>query len=224
MGLFFTVPCILIKKFINFQKIYDFFFTKILLISFFIFITEFLRSNIFGGLPFNLYAHLWIFNENFIKITSFIGVFGLSFLTIFWIITIAFYLINKDISFIFPLTLFPLFLIFFSIFPMKEEKLESKTISLRVVQPNIPQNKKWDRTLFQEHLDKLLILSNKSNKKELLVVWPEAAITGFLNENEDLIAYIKKNIDENTVIITGGLRREFYGSNFKVFNSFLHHK
>ena len=34
MGLFFTVPCILIKKFINFHKIYDFFFTKILLISF----------------------------------------------------------------------------------------------------------------------------------------------------------------------------------------------
>ena len=111
-------------------------------------------------------------------------------------------------------------MIFFSIFPLKEEQLESKTISIRVVQPNIPQNKKWDRTLFQEHLDKLLILSNKSKKKELLVVWPEAAITGFLNENEDLIAYIKQKIDENTIIITGGLRREFYGNNFKVFNSF----
>ena len=116
--------------------------------------------------------------------------------------------------------LFPLFLISFSIFPLKEEQLESKTISIRVVQPNIPQNKKWDRTLFQEHLDKLLILSNKSKKEELLVVWPEAAITGFLNENEDLIAYIKQKIDENTVIITGGLRREFYDNNFKVFNSF----
>ena len=31
---------------------------------------------------------------------------------------------------------------------------------------------------------------------------------------------IKQKINENTVIITGGLRREFYGSNFKVFNSF----
>ena len=94
MGLFFSIPCVLIKKFINFQKIYDFFFTKILLISFFIFISEFLRSNIFGGLPFNLYGHLWIFNENFIKISSFIGVFGLSFLTILWIITIVL-MLNK---------------------------------------------------------------------------------------------------------------------------------
>ena len=101
MGLFFTIPCVLIKKFINFQKIYDFFFTKILLISFFIFISEFLRSNIFGGLPFNLYGHLWIFNENFIKISSFIGVFGLSFLTILWIITIVLCLINKDIEVLF---------------------------------------------------------------------------------------------------------------------------
>ena len=220
MGVFFSIPCVLIKRFINFRKIYDFFFTKVLLISFFIFISEFLRSNIFGGLPFNLYAHLWIFNENFIKISSFIGVFGLSFLTTLWVITIVLCLIDKASSFIYPLTLFPLFLIFFSIFPLKEEQLESKTISIRVVQPNIPQNKKWDRTLFQEHLDKLLVLSNKSKKEELLVVWPEAAITGFLNENEDLIAYIKKKIDENTIIITGGLRREFYGSNFKVFNSF----
>ena len=85
-------------------------------------------------------------------------------------------------------------MIFFSIFPLKEEQFESKTISIRVVQPNIPQNKKWDRRLFQEHLDKLLILSSKSKKEELLVIWPEAAITGFLNENEDLIAYIKKKL------------------------------
>ena len=220
MGLFFIVPCVLIKKFINFQKINDLFFTKILLISFFIFISELLRSNIFGGLPFNLYGHLWIFNENFIKISSFIGVYGLSFLTTLWIITIVFCLINKTSSFIFPLTLFPLFLVLFSIFSIKEEQAEFKKISIRVVQPNIPQNKKWDRTLFQEHLDKLIILSNKSKKEELLVVWPEAAITGFLNENEDLIAYIKQKIDHNTIIVTGGLRREFYGNNFKVFNSF----
>ena len=220
MGLFFAIPCVLINKFINYKKIHDFFFTKILLISFLIFISELLRSNIFGGLPLNLYGHIWIFNENFIKISSFIGVFGLSFLTILWIIIIVLYLIRKDISFIIPLISFPIFLISFSIFQLKENQPESKTISVRVVQPNIPQNKKWDRTLFQVHLDKLLTLSNKVKKGELLVVWPEAAITGFLNENEDLISYIRQKIDEDTVIITGGLRREFYGSDFKVFNSF----
>ena len=220
MGLFFAIPCVLINKFINYKKIHDFFFTKILLISFLIFISELLRSNIFGGLPLNLYGHIWIFNENFIKVSSFVGVFGLSFLTILWIIIIVLYLIRKDISFVIPLISFPIFLISFSIFQLKENQPESKTISVRVVQPNIPQNKKWDRTLFQVHLDKLLTLSNKVKKGELLVVWPEAAITGFLNENEDLISYIRQKIDEDTVIITGGLRREFYGSDFKVFNSF----
>lgn len=220
MGLFFAIPSILIKKIINFKNDHNFFFTKTLLISFFIFISELLRSNIFGGLPFNLYAHLWVFNENFIKISSFIGVFGLSFLTLLWIITTVLYLIKKEGTFMIPLTLFPLFLISFSIFPLKEDELKSKKISIRVVQPNIPQDKKWDRTLFQTHIDKLLMLSKKSKNKKLLVIWPEAAITGFLNENEDLIVYIKKKLDENTVIITGGLRREFYGNNFKVFNSF----
>ena len=162
MGLFFVIPCILIKQFINFQRINEFFFSKILLISFFIFISELLRSNIFGGLPFNLYGHIWIFNENFIRVTSYIGVFGLSFLTILWIVSIVLYLIKNDIGFIFPLILFPMFLLSFSTFPVKEEQAEPKTIAIRVVQPNIPQNKKWDRTLFQEHLDKLLKLSKKN--------------------------------------------------------------
>ena len=98
MGLFFAIPCVLISKFINFQKLDDYFFSKTLIISFLIFISELLRSNIFGGLPFNLYAHLWIFNENFIKISSFIGVFGLSFLTILWIITIVLFLIMPGSS------------------------------------------------------------------------------------------------------------------------------
>ena len=111
-------------------------------------------------------------------------------------------------------------MISFSIFPLKEEQIESKNISIRIVQPNIPQNQKWDRTLFQVHLDKLLTMSKKIKNEELLVVWPEAAITGFLNENEGLITYIKEQIDENTIILTGGLRREFYGNSFKVFNSF----
>ena len=220
MGLFFAIPCVLINKLINFRKIHDFFFTKTLSISFLIFISELLRSNIFGGLPLNLYGHIWIFSENFIKISSFIGVFGLSFLTILWLIIIALYLIRKDSRFVIPLILFPIFLVSFSVFQLKENQAESKTISIRVVQPNIPQNKKWDRTLFQAHLDKLLTLSNKAEKGELLVVWPEAAITGFLNENEDLIAYIRQKIDEDIVIITGGLRREFNGDDFKVFNSF----
>ena len=52
--------------------------------TFFIF-PELLRSFIWGGLPFNLTAHIWAFNEEFIQISKFIGVFGLSFLTLVWI-------------------------------------------------------------------------------------------------------------------------------------------
>ncbi len=220
MAFFYTLPSILITKFISIRKINENFYTQAFLIAFFLFISELLRSKIFGGLPFNLYAHLWGFNESFIKIVSFIGVFGLSFLTILWIVLITLFLIKKEKFFIIPLILFPTILISFSFFQENKNQNENNTIVIRVVQPNISQKEKWDKTAFQEHIDKMLYLSNQEKKtKGLIVVWPEAAMTVFLNEHNDLIDYINKNLDDDTTIITGGLRRVFKGNNFKVFNS-----
>ena len=52
MGLFFIIPCILIKKFINFQKIYDFFLTKVFLISFFFFYIWIFKIKYLWGITF----------------------------------------------------------------------------------------------------------------------------------------------------------------------------
>ena len=70
------------------------------------FSTEFLRSSIFGGLPFNLNAHIWVFDEKFIKVASYVGVFGLSFLTIYWITLTNLLIYRKSASFLFSLFFF----------------------------------------------------------------------------------------------------------------------
>ena len=131
---------------------------------------------------------------------------------------ITFY--KKKNSFLITLIFFPSFLLIFSNFDSKTNEHDNETLNVRVIQPNIDQQEKWDRTLFQKHIDKLihLTLERKTNK-ELLVIWPEAALTVYLNENLDLLNYIRKNIDDNTTIVTGGLRRVFNGDNFRIFNS-----
>ncbi len=220
MGLFFTLPCILITKFVSLEKINEKFYFQAFLITFFLFISELFRSKLFGGLPFNLYAHLWIFNEYFIKIVSFIGVFGLSFLTTLWIVLTVLFIMKQEKKFIITLIFLPIILVSFSMLNENKSLNGHETIDVRVVQPNIPQKEKWDRSLFQKHIDKIIALSSQGGgTKQLVVIWPEVAMTVFLNEHKNLIDYIKKKLDDDTIIITGGLRRVFDGDSFKIFNS-----
>ena len=118
MGLFFVIPSILItilKNFIYFDRIS--LISKGFIIANFFFIAEIIKSNIFGGLPLNLTANLWAFNHEFIQISKFVGVMGLSFFTLFWISCISIFLIEKKflnsfLTFIF----FPFFLLSFNLF------------------------------------------------------------------------------------------------------------
>tara|TARA_B100000579_G_C22827914_1_gene854254 strand:- start:1597 stop:2466 length:870 start_codon:yes stop_codon:yes gene_type:complete len=95
-------------------------------------------------------------------------------------------------------------------------------ISVRVVQPNIPQIEKWNRLLFQENLEKLIgltLINNKPDEKKI-VIWPEVAVTSYFNEEQELAQYLRQKIPPNIILITGSLRREFTKNNYNVFNSF----
>ena len=224
LGLFFSIYTILISNLKKILKIdNNFLFLKSFFISITFFFIELLRSKIFGGLPFNLTSHIWAFHDNFIAITKFIGVFGLSFLTINWIFLISSNLLLKKIktSFVIFLT-FPVFLIFLGKFESNREIVLSKQVaSIRVVQPNIPQAEKWNKLFFQTNLDKLLNLTSKNNNPNInkLVIWPEVAITSYLNEDEELVSYINNRIPKNISLVSGSLRREFQGKNYKIYNS-----
>ena len=79
-GSFFSIPFSLIvftKKYFQFLK--DKIFLKSFIISLFFLFAEILRSKLFGGLPLNLTGHIWAFESEFIQITKFFGIFGLTF-------------------------------------------------------------------------------------------------------------------------------------------------
>ena len=96
MSVFFGISAILIylTKRIN----PDLRFLKISLVAVILFSSEWLRSFLFGGLPLSLTGHIWSFQYQLISIASYVGVFGLSYLTIYWLVLISnFY--NKKASF-----------------------------------------------------------------------------------------------------------------------------
>ena len=192
---------------------------KIFLISGIFFFFEILRSFVFGGFPWNLYSHIWTFNEQFLSVSSIIGIHGLSFISIYWIVlTSILYFKNKFYSLI-CLVLFPSFLFFISY--EKEKYNPEKKIVVRIVQPNIPQQDKWKKKKVFENLKTLISLSNKDYKanKPDLVVWPESALTFFVNENENLLEYLKKNLNKEIILISGGLRRQTTNNKTRIYNS-----
>lgn len=220
MGIFFGISGLFIIFLTSIKKINESLCVQCFAISISLFLSEYLRSFIFGGLPFNLAAHIWSYDERFLKIISFIGVYGLSFLTYFWLSFIALLQFRWNTKTLCSLMLLPLILFSLSFLNVDNNEKELDYVKLRVVQPNISQEEKWDKTLFQNHIDKLIRLSTKdNNEQKLIVIWPEVALTVYLNEENELVEYIKNQLGENVVLITGGLRREFHGNSVKIFNS-----
>lgn len=221
LGLFFTIPTLFLYNFVS--KINPaYLYLKCFSLSFFFLLSELIRSNIFGGLPFNLTAQIWAYNSEFINIVSFIGVFGLSFITLNWLIILAYLILEKKKSFFIFFIIFPVTLYNLDNFSFKKNStLIYENIDIRVIQPNIPQEDKWDKLKIPIHLEKLINLTNANlnEEKTYLVIWPEVAIPFYLNEEEELEEYLKKEIKDNVILITGALRRKFNSSYFKIYNS-----
>jgi apolipoprotein N-acyltransferase len=74
---------------------------------------------------------------------------------------------------------------------------------LRIVQPNIGQDVKWDEAHVQSNFSKLETLSGKPGPRPRLIVWPEAAIPFFLEENEAARTTIAGLLGPRDLILTG---------------------
>ena len=222
LGIFFALPSLLIiylKE--NFLVLKEKIFISSFVASIIIFSFELLRSFIFGGFPWNLFGHIWEISHYFTIISRFIGVFGLSFLTIFWLVILSNYFIKNEIKkTILIFFAFPIFLLISGKF-LELEKSD-QTIKVRLVQPNIPQKLKWSRPHQKKHIEKLLQLSFKDSSDDYfpdLIVWPEVAIPFFLDENKRLREYISEKIPAESSIVLGALSKDYEKGIEKIFNS-----
>ena len=89
-------------------------------------------------------------------------------------------------------------------------------LTVRVVQPNVPQEQKWNRDLRLEFFLRLLELSSldKGNPSPDLVVWPETSVPFLLRDETDEIPAIAQAVEGASTVF--GVRRLSEG---KVYNS-----
>lgn len=167
-----------------------------------IFIQEWIIGNvILGGFPWVLTGYAW--NEWGMQLSSFVGVYGLSAITLFWM-----GLLYKPTQFKNVVAIAIFFAICgvgymrYTFTPLKYTKT-----NIRIVHPNIHQCDKHKADQAQTLLECHKALSTLPSKKPIdLVVWPEAALMSPLNLRQKLQMDIADIVPNHGYAVIGAPR------------------
>lgn len=176
-------------------------------------LSEYLRSTLFTGFPWNLIGYTTYKFTYFIQIADILGIFGLSFILLL-IIT----LLRNRKQYIYGISLLLVTLSYgiYRIEIFNDYVIPENTHNIVVVHPSINQFDKMNNECFWNNIDLQVDLShtNNTNNKKTLVIWPEAAINELINEF--IVKYLSSTVtNNNTLLLTGIDRLE----NNNIYNS-----
>ena len=188
---------------------------------------EWARAHLLTGFPWNPIAVIWSWDPVFLQGLSVIGLYGLGFLTVLiFLWPVTFVLKSKrhalGVSFVF-LGLIAACWIFGFVRLFEATEPGQGDLRLRIVQPNIPQDLKWNPRLRNQHLDKLVKLSKGAGNAGVKhIIWPETAIPFLLPPNANLSRILGDTIPLGGLLWAGSLTSiGSSGNPFKLFNSLL---
>ncbi len=203
-------------------------------------LAELARGTLFTGFPFNLVGYALTANAEMMQAASLIGVYGLTFLAILIAATPALVWPSGDRPLV--TRLLPLFAGLGCIalqLGWGHNRLTTTGVSasedvvIRLVQPAVPQDEKWQVFAREEIVNRLIDLSTmRTNPEDAglegadLLIWPEAALPFFLSQEPQYLARIARMLPEDTILLTGA-PREAYGTDgtivagAKPYNSIL---
>lgn len=180
---------------------------------------EWFRGIVFTGFPWNPIGNIWVSVDPILQGASWIGVYGLSGLTVFFASSFA--LADKlsayrvvfcsvGVSVIALIGILGAVRLSGAI----EQKVEG--VTLRVVQPNIKQSDKWRSDKIYENLLLHVHLSERNADKAVThIIWPETAmINAFIGDKSNKLL-ISQMLPPRGYLLTGMPRFELFRGNVK---------
>ncbi|MEK6637967.1 MAG: apolipoprotein N-acyltransferase [Pseudomonadota bacterium] len=184
--------------------------------------TEWLRATVFTGFAWNPLGVIWLPLVGIPRIFApFVGTYGLSGITILivgvltrwvpnWLARIrAHYREGKDewLSMVIAPVMFATFIVL-GAYSMRYVALPETTASnqplLRIVQPNIGQQDKHIEAFTEVNFAKLAKLTGKPSAVPRLILWPEAAIPDYLEEEQWARERVAELLGPHDMLLTGG--------------------
>ena len=143
--------------------------------------SELLRARVFTGFAWNPVAAIWAPVWPIRELTAYVGTYGLSGLTLLFAGLIWLALSSRKAQ----LTLAGVCAagLASAFIPHSEVTAPANTPLLRVVQPNIGQDRKWDEAQSADNYRRLKTLSGKPGRRSRLLLWPEVAVPALLEQD-----------------------------------------
>jgi len=190
---------------------------------------EYLRSHLFSGFPWLLLGHSQYLNLAFIQIADFTGAYGVSFLIMFTNLCLwqVFRSIKRESIWALCFCVMAILATWGYGNLKLKEVYSGKKFSIAVIQPNIPQELKWqekekDRIIYQQ----AQITLKTSDANPDLVIWPETALPlKNLDLEEDIFSLLAlKNLAQElkSALLTGAVRidkQDYYNSAYLISSS-----
>ena len=182
---------------------------------------------ILGGFPWNASGIIFASHDISLASLAFFGLWGATLIAFLVAAAPALFMLDKKRRItIGAMTLAIIGLVIFGgVYQLQKPNTSTAAegMTIRLVQPNIKQREKWIRSRRDAHLDRLFYLSRASLPSPPenldLIIWPESAFAGALEEERNLVTEIIKTASGGTTpLITGTLRFE---NKTKLYNSMI---
>ncbi|MDD1523320.1 MULTISPECIES: apolipoprotein N-acyltransferase [Bradyrhizobium] len=193
--------------------------TRVLALAASLTISEWLRGHALTGFPWNAFGYALSEPLPLAQTASLIGLWGMTFLTVAIFASPA-TLIDRTpdrrLQWRVPAAGLAL-LVVMSIFGAIRLALHPTTMvagaKLRLMQPNLQQDAKFNYAAKPEVMKKYLALSDRASgpqstgvRDATILIWPESAFPFFLTREADAMAQIADLLPKGTVLITGSVR------------------
>jgi apolipoprotein N-acyltransferase len=182
-------------------------------------LTEWLRGHLFSGFPWNAYGYALVTPLWLAQAASLVGLWGLTFLAIAIYASPAVLADKPTVTrhpWVAPavsMVVIAALAIYGALRLAETPTSYVEGVHLRIMQPNLQQDAKFNYARKQEVMNQYLMLSAGAGAAHAAgldgvthLIWPESAFPFFLTREPDALAQIAALLRPGTVLITGAIR------------------
>jgi apolipoprotein N-acyltransferase len=192
--------------------------SRVCALAFGLAVSEWLRGHVLTGFPWNALGYALSEPLALAQSASLIGLWGMTFLAVAIFASPA-VLIDRDVRgrtpWIAPLAALLLLVVMggFGAVRLSQNPTVLGQIKLRIMQPNLEQDAKFNYAAKAAVMQKYLTLSDRASGPQStgvrdanILIWPESAFPFFLTREADAMAEIAELLPKGTVLIAGSVR------------------
>jgi apolipoprotein N-acyltransferase len=182
-------------------------------------VAEWLRGHLFTGFPWNAFGYPLISPLWLAQTAALVGLWGVTFLAVAVYASPAVLADDPGENkrrWLAPATSAALLVAMAVYGAVRLERTPTSYVDgvrLRIMQPNLAQDEKFNYSQKQKVMSRYLALSDRASGPQAMgvrdathLIWPESAFPFFLTREPDALAQIAALLPEGTVLITGGIR------------------